>query len=226
MTEVIGAQLLNAGSGAHLCPCGFWPQSMSRRIIGTLPDTEWHHKVIGLGSTARSCHVEQCFGCNQGVRVEWHLTHAILVLGIFADVNARGFWILHRYIAQPEISAAARNLSIAASPLDKEPLLSWANTDELSANSPAPMVAAPATANPFFMKERRPAELFKSFSGCFTKSPFANLILRIKRLGTHREGFVDVLSTTQRLMDSPVNLLRLLLPVVTRLSGFRNLFVF
>jgi len=52
------------------------------------------------------------------------------------------------------------------------------------------------------------------------------LILRIKRLGTHREGFVDVLSTTQRLMDSPVNLLRLLLPVVTRLSGFRNLFVF
>src|SRR3989442_13412239 len=99
-------------------------------------------------------------------------------------------------------------------------------TEERPENNPRERVPEPSVANPFFMKELRPAELFKSFSGCFTKSPFANLILRIKRLGTHREGFVDALSTTQRLMDSPVNLLRLLLPVVTRLSRFRNVCVF
>src|SRR5256885_8540081 len=82
----------------------------------------------------------------------------------------------HRSVSR--ISAAARNLRIDASPLDREPLLSsrsWANTDELSDSSPAPMVAAPATANPFFMNERRPTASFISFSGCFTRISFREL---------------------------------------------------
>src|SRR5438128_263715 len=102
MTQVVRAQVLNAGSGAHLRPRGSWPESVSRRIVGTLTDAEWHQEMIGLSCAARSRHVEQCFGCNQGVRIKWDFTHAILVLCIFADVNARGFWILHRYIPQPE----------------------------------------------------------------------------------------------------------------------------
>src|SRR5258707_4731128 len=62
------------------------------------------------------------------------------------------------------ISAAARNLRIAASPLLSLPLFALA--DELFASIPAASVAVPA-ANPFLIKERRFADPFKSLVRCF-----------------------------------------------------------
>src|SRR6266446_5824950 len=58
------------------------------------------------------------------------------------------------------ISAAARNLRIAASPLVSLPPSSLA-----FANRRRPAVAEP-TAKPFLMKERRFARLFKPFGSC------------------------------------------------------------
>src|SRR2546430_17660204 len=101
MTQVVRAQVLNAGSGAHLRPRGFWPESVSRRIVGTFTDAEWHQEMIGLSCAARSRHVEQSFGGNERVWVQRDFTHAVFVLCIFADVNACGFGILHPDIAQP-----------------------------------------------------------------------------------------------------------------------------
>src|SRR5205807_9300252 len=88
------------------------------------------------------------------------------------------------------ISAAAANLSRAASPGVRRPLCSSgprsAKTDELWANSPAPIVAAPAAVNPFLMNERRLIEFFKPFSNFFIGDLLLELDLEHRAAGTYR----------------------------------------
>src|SRR5437879_8321021 len=72
------------------------------------------------------------------------------------------------------ISAAAANLSRAASPLLSLPLCSSgplsAKSSELLVSSAAPTAAVPAVPSPFFMNERRLTELRTPFKASFIMS--------------------------------------------------------
>src|SRR5262245_4365986 len=86
------------------------------------------------------------------------------------------------------ISAAAANLSMAASPLSRLPLASsWAKTVELSRNRLEAIVAAPAAANPFFRNERRLEDRFEMFDCCIILAPFEFPLLCAIRLSSRGE---------------------------------------